>query len=46
MYYTCSQNGDTALMWATMNRKLDVIESLLAAGADKTVKNKVSKGYG
>ena len=44
IYVTFSQNGDTALMWASMNRKLDVVKTLLAAGADKTIKKKVSKG--
>ena len=35
------QNGWTALIWASYNRRLEVVKALLAAGADRDAKDNV-----
>ena len=42
LVHCVSQFGDTALMSATDNGHLEVVKALLASGADKEAKNKVS----
>jgi|SouAtlMetagenome_1021521.scaffolds.fasta_scaffold261598_1 ankyrin repeat protein len=39
--WSCLQYGRTAMMWAAHNGHVEVVDRLLAAGADKDAKNKV-----
>ena len=43
---THRQDGSTALIWASMEGYLEVVQALLAAGADKEVKGKVGGWLG
>ena len=41
LYILMSQDGDTALTWASYIGHLEVVKVLLIAGADKEAKDKV-----
>ena len=39
--WSCLQNGWTAMIYAAMNGHVEVVDRLLAAGADKDAQDKV-----
>ena len=39
--WSCLQDGRTAMMYAASNGYVEVVDRLLAAGADKDAQNKV-----
>ena len=39
--WSCLQDGWTATIWAALNGHVEVVDRLLAAGADKDAQNKV-----
>ena len=41
LYIFVLQDGDTSLLLACRNGKVDVVKVLLQAGADKSIQNKV-----
>ena len=45
IYLATTQAGDTALILASFSGHLEVVQALLAAGADKEVKNQVGGGW-
>ena len=38
-YCVCGYSGDTALMWAADHGDFRIVQLLIAAGADSTIKN-------
>ena len=45
IYLATTQAGDTALILASFSGHLEVVQALLAAGADKEVKNQGGGGW-
>ena len=42
----CTQHGQTALMWAAYNGRLDIVKLLLERGAQTDLQTEVTRGEG